>query len=583
MSAAMEDEIDLLPIAILIDELRHEAVNTRLHSIKKLDMISQALGPARTRDELIPYLGEFVDDEDEILLALSEELPKLVQAVGGPIYAHVLLPTLENLAQVEENSVRDQALQGLHQVSTLLSESAITEYMFPLVQRLATNEWFTARIASCSLFTGIYSKCQPVIQEQLRSLFTYLCRDETPMVRRAACSHLGKFAACADHAHVSTDFVAALTSLCQDEQDSVRVLIVDNIVALARLLSQQETVTLLGPCIRNTNDDSAWRVRYTVATHFVDLCRAVGPETTAAEMLEGFLRLLRDPEAEVRTAAAANVTEMSKLLGPVLSQQLLPCLRDLVNDASQFTRASLAAVIMGMASVLHKDDVFQHLLPLFLTLLKDSHPDVRLNIISKLDALNQVIGLDLLSQSLLPAILDLSSDKKWRIRLAIIELIPSLAQQLGVDFFEGKLADLCLSWLSDSVFSIREAATHNLGEVSRVFGAEWSQAKIVPRIANVAVHSNYLFRMTAIHAIKELSTLFTPEGSSTHLLPIAFQLAKDPVPNIRFNVAKMFGTFIANLNADAIQSRVKPCLQVLAQDSDDDVRFFAQQSLVACK
>jgi hypothetical protein len=52
----MEEE-DLLPIAILIDELRHECVQNRLNSIQKLDLISKALGPARTRDELLPYLG----------------------------------------------------------------------------------------------------------------------------------------------------------------------------------------------------------------------------------------------------------------------------------------------------------------------------------------------------------------------------------------------------------------------------------------------------------------------------------------------------------------------------------------------
>ena len=52
----MEDE-DLLPIAILIDELRHECVANRLNSIQKLDVIGRALGPARTREELLPYLG----------------------------------------------------------------------------------------------------------------------------------------------------------------------------------------------------------------------------------------------------------------------------------------------------------------------------------------------------------------------------------------------------------------------------------------------------------------------------------------------------------------------------------------------
>lgn len=43
-------------VANLIDELKHEDVTHRLNSIKKLNVISTALGPERTRTELIPFL-----------------------------------------------------------------------------------------------------------------------------------------------------------------------------------------------------------------------------------------------------------------------------------------------------------------------------------------------------------------------------------------------------------------------------------------------------------------------------------------------------------------------------------------------
>ena len=40
---------------------------------------------------------EFVDDDDDILLALAEELGGLIEHVGGPPHAHVLLGPLETL------------------------------------------------------------------------------------------------------------------------------------------------------------------------------------------------------------------------------------------------------------------------------------------------------------------------------------------------------------------------------------------------------------------------------------------------------------------------------------------------------
>lgn len=49
-----------------------------------------------------------MEDEDEVLVALSEELGGFVEYVGGPQWGHVLLSPLENLAAIEEPVVRDK-------------------------------------------------------------------------------------------------------------------------------------------------------------------------------------------------------------------------------------------------------------------------------------------------------------------------------------------------------------------------------------------------------------------------------------------------------------------------------------------
>ena len=66
-------------------------------------------------------------------------------------------------------------------------------------------------------------------------------------------------------------------------------------------------------------------------------------------------------------------------------QAVLPCVKELAGDSSQYVRAALAGVVMELAPVLGKGATIDALLPVFLSLLKDEYPDVRLNIISKLD------------------------------------------------------------------------------------------------------------------------------------------------------------------------------------------------------
>ena len=53
-------------------------------------------------------LTESVEDEDEVLTALSDELGSFVEYVGGPEWGHVLLSPLENLAAIEEPLVREK-------------------------------------------------------------------------------------------------------------------------------------------------------------------------------------------------------------------------------------------------------------------------------------------------------------------------------------------------------------------------------------------------------------------------------------------------------------------------------------------
>lgn len=53
-------------------------------------------------------LVESVEDEDEVLTALSDELGGFVEYVGGPEWGHVLLSPLENLAAIEEPLVREK-------------------------------------------------------------------------------------------------------------------------------------------------------------------------------------------------------------------------------------------------------------------------------------------------------------------------------------------------------------------------------------------------------------------------------------------------------------------------------------------
>lgn len=117
-----------------------------------MSTIALALGVERTRSELIPFLTETIYDEDEVLLALAEQLGNFTTLVGGPEHAYCLLPPLESLATVEETVVRDKAVDSLRAVAQQHSPADLEQHFIPLVQRLSAGDWFTSRTSACGLF-----------------------------------------------------------------------------------------------------------------------------------------------------------------------------------------------------------------------------------------------------------------------------------------------------------------------------------------------------------------------------------------------------------------------------------------------
>ncbi|KAK9236547.1 armadillo-type protein [Lipomyces kononenkoae] len=617
MSSVSTDE--LYPIAVLIDELKHDDVSLRIAAIERLSTIALALGPERTRSELIPFLEESLDDEDEVLTVLAEQLGNFVPYIGGSQYAHVLLPPLESFAGVEEPLVRDKAVESLNKIVSEMSAGQVEEYFLPLVKNLTTADWFTSKVSVTGLYATVYQKVTGQSKGGLRQLFGQLVYDDAPMVRRAAATHLTGLIPYIDAETVVADIVPFLLYLAQDDQDSVRLLTIDVLIAVSRLLGPDLVREHLLEQLKKLFADKSWRVRYMVADRFEQLAIAVaaGDEIVLkTHFVPAIVRLLKDSEAEVRTVIAKQIPGFCQLVSrESVLEDILPSIEDLVNDPSQHVRAALATKISGLAPILGKDLTIKYLLPMFLQMLKDEFPEVRLNIICKLELVNNVIGIDLLSQSLLPAITQLAQDKQWRVRLAIIEYIPLLASQLGMEFFDTQLRDLCIAWLHDNVYSIRDAATENLKNLTKVFGVAWAKATIIPKVIEAGSNPNYLYRMTSCVAATTLAAVVTIDVIRDDLLPFLNNLVADPIPNIRFAVARSYETLQKlllekavelELDSDAmetttpapdddarareariaeaneiIQETIVPNLEKLKEDEDVDVRFFASKSLQA--
>lgn len=131
--------------------------------------------------------------------------------------------------------------------------------LVPLIRRLATGDYNSTHIAAAPLFATVYPSVSAASQAEMRTMFAQLCKDDIPMVRKAACQSLGAFGQVVSSSHLLSDLIPLFAKLASDYQDSVRIVAVENCVTLGKILSPEQSQQLILPIIRQLQQDKGWR------------------------------------------------------------------------------------------------------------------------------------------------------------------------------------------------------------------------------------------------------------------------------------------------------------------------------------
>ena len=79
--------------------------------------IAIALGPEKCRAILIPFIESLQEEDDEILIPLLQTIPSLINFIGGPAYAHLLLELIfNNINRYKEEESRETMIESLKKI-----------------------------------------------------------------------------------------------------------------------------------------------------------------------------------------------------------------------------------------------------------------------------------------------------------------------------------------------------------------------------------------------------------------------------------------------------------------------------------
>lgn len=549
-------------IAILIDDLRNADISVRLNSLKSVADVAVALGPFRTRSELIPFLQDMSDDEDEIINTLACKLGEFVELVGGPEFAVCLIQPLEHFCSVEDPTIRESALGSLRKVLERIPLQEVPVHTVPLIDRLISSDWFVCRVTACSVASCALRR---VFHISVFRQVIQLSREEPPTVRRSALTALSELGN-AVPVELIPEWISAIETISRDEEESVRAACAGSYVTALKTTSHAARSAVVNDFVRaciQSCDDHSWRVRMAFAHVIADNVNEF-TGSNLSDIRSCALKYISDSDLEVRSAIIGKWAFLIDESGDEsFVERLVKHVERAANDTSENVRLSLASSFSE--SCIKTTVPVETVLNIFLTLLRDDSSSVRLKALSHLPNLTRIINSTVLKFSILPALKELLSDRNWRLRRSVIELIPEISFVFDdrpsiEDLFE------CLTkFLVDAVYSVRESTANAFGKIYPIIVSNSLEARFLHELEGIIRDSNYLHRMAAISAIAHVYHI-TAHETKLKLNDLLGICAADKVANVRLHLLKMLSEY----DKDSISTH-----KTLLEDTDIDVRTLA--------
>ena len=584
----------------------------------------------KQKQELIPFLIDGMDDEDEVLLAVATSIGRMniVNAIGGFQFCQTtLFKLLELLLSMEDTTVRDAAIRAaqamLQQIitpyqinttnpppqrsdstttkdhdstATEMSQQQQRQYQqqafqdyTAMVRRLATKEWFTARISAAILMAtpSFFCHCEPeVLYPSFLTLYANLCRDDTSMVRRIAAQQCGVMvqnivqvfgreralqhqeqqSSTTNHNNHLEGGIVLHTCIplyeeiaSPDQPDSVRLQTTENCVAFGRVMSEvlksgegpsslhENEIHLLRrilPLIVATVDDRSWRVRWTAAAKFAQVILAYDALSTALTsssavtdasnrtliimdtLIPAYEKLLQDPEAEVRTAATFNLAQVAHCK----SRVLLVSTPLSTNSSGHRTEGTLTTTTTTTttSNAASSSGGVHHLAAASMagTSTSLSHPNSSLQ--------QQRVSV---AERLVKRITNLTEDDSEHVRAALAMVATELAPVLGKDATITYLVPPVLLLLRDAASEVRLNLMSSLSSLNEVIGVDLLSQSLLPAILDLAQDGKWRIRLAIIQHIPLLAEQLGREFFTERLTPLCVGWLGDDIASIRHAAA----------------------------------------------
>ena len=525
--------------------------------------------------EFIPYIQKIINtEEDEVLLAISEELPRFKSYLDGKQMTAVL-PLFLALLGCEETVVRESTVEGLRKLVPSFTEEQVQKDLIPMVVNISNTEAFQWKVSACYLIRICYPKAGKE-KEKLVNLYFKLCDDDTPIIKRTAAKEFGPLCLIIEKDTVKSEMLNCYKKF-MNESDTVRVTILPSIVQLSKIFQEPELQKLHIQNINAASIDKSWRVRNELANlypQFIDYFQ----NNPNLDLVQPICTLMKDSETEVKASALKALNQViSKLPADKVTSQIVPTLRGLNNESNKDTKANIGLLFGPISRIIGYTSFNANLGTMMDTLMKDENAEVRLGVAKSMYEIFASSDGSLLS-STNSFLGTMQKDAQYRIRECVYDTLAKLGIKYGLEVFKNNIEGLFFNYLTDNVASVREIGIKSLSSLIKQFGTTWVTSSLIPKLQShlSGQKISYLKRMCMLHSVCVCAEYLDAKQNAEFIVPLLSKGLKDKIPNVRFYTIKLIEKIFKNLDTTS-KSKLEGSIKTLLSDEDPDVKYFASK------
>ncbi|CRH02447.1 protein phosphatase PP2A regulatory subunit A, putative [Plasmodium relictum] len=181
----------------IIDGIQSSDCKIRLKYVKELKLLCEIIGNEKTKDELIEFLYNIIEDDSDVLIELSNHLIFLTNFINDVNNCDFLCDLILNFLVRYEKEININGYNAFKIYIQKCDSSTLINVIYPKIIKLAKNESDNYRIGVSKIIPLIIERC--IYENQFKYikictyLFIELCQDQCILVKKSCCDKFCDF------------------------------------------------------------------------------------------------------------------------------------------------------------------------------------------------------------------------------------------------------------------------------------------------------------------------------------------------------------------------------------------------------